>query len=170
VTKELMNLYWDIGRMIVERQKGRSWGKSVVRLLSEDLHATYPGVRGFSVQNLWYMRQLYQIYQNRPKLQPLVGEISWSHNLVILMKCKEDHQREYYLRMTCKFGWSKRVLVHQIENQSFEKTMLSSTNFDQILPEPVSTQAKLAVLPVDISTIIRFRGRIQGPCAALIRD
>lgn len=145
VNEELMHLFWDIGRMIVERQKGQTWGKSVVRQLSDDLNISYPGIRGFSVQNLCYMRQLYQIYQSRPKLQPLVGENSWSHNPVILMKCKEDLQREDYLRMTRKNGWSKRVLIHQIENQSFEKTMLNSTNFDRVPPESVSTQAKLAV-------------------------
>ncbi len=75
VNKELVGLYWDIGRMIAERQKTEGWGKSVVQQLAADLQAEFPGVRGFSVQNLWYMRQFYLEYHNVPKLQPLVGEI-----------------------------------------------------------------------------------------------
>ena len=77
VNKELVGLYWDIGRMIAERQKTEGWGKSVVQQLAADLQTEFPGVRGFSVQNLWYMRQFYLEYHNVPKLQPLVGEISW---------------------------------------------------------------------------------------------
>ncbi|MHC4945194.1 MAG: PDDEXK nuclease domain-containing protein [Planctomycetota bacterium] len=145
VNKELLNLYWDIGRMIVERQKGMTWGKSVVERLAADLRKAFPGIRGFSGQNLWYMRQLYKTYCENEKLQPLVGELGWTSNKIILEKCKNDHQREFYLRMTRKFGWTKNVLIHHIENQTFEKTLLSKTSFDKTLPEPVRDQAKLAV-------------------------
>ena len=78
VNKELIALYWDIGRLIVERQKTDSWGKAVVERLAADLRAEFPGVGGFSSQNLWYMRQFYLEYHNKPKLQPLVGEICWA--------------------------------------------------------------------------------------------
>ena len=93
VNRELVGLYWDIGRMIAERQKTRGWGKSVVQQLAADLQAEFPGLRGFSVQNLWYMRQFYLEYHNDPKLQPLVGEISWTHNLVIIQRCKDPLER-----------------------------------------------------------------------------
>jgi len=145
VNKELIALYWDIGRMIVERQDKESWGKSVVELLSKDLQAEFPGIRGFSMQNLWYMRQFYLNYRANQKLQPLVGEISWTKNLVIMSKCKDDLQREFYIRMTRKFGWTKNVLIHQIENQSYEKTLLGQTNFEETVSAEIRNQAKLAV-------------------------
>ena len=83
------SLYWDIGRMIGERQEGESWGKSVVERLAADLHREFPGISGFSSQNLWRMRQFYMTYRQNPKLSPLVREIGWTHNLVILMQCKK---------------------------------------------------------------------------------
>lgn len=145
VNKELVGLYWDIGRLIVERQQIEGWGKGVVEQLSTDLRAAFPGVGGFSAQNLWYMRQLFQEYSAEPKLQPLVGEIAWSHNLVILSRCKDAQEREFYLRMTRKFGWSKSVLIHQIDNQSYEKSLLGQTNFNKTLTPALRAQAKLAV-------------------------
>jgi len=75
----------------------------------------------------------------------MVGEISWTKNLVIMSKCKDNLQREFYIRMTRKFGWTKNVLIHQIENQSYEKTLLGQTNFDQTVPDDIRRQAKLAV-------------------------
>lgn len=83
VNKELITLYWDIGRMIVERQKDEGWGKSVVQKLAGDLQIEFAGIQGFSAQNLWYMRQFFIEYSGKAKLQPLVGEISWTKNLVI---------------------------------------------------------------------------------------
>ena len=145
VNKELVGLYWDIGRMIVDRQQEGGWGKSVVERLAVDLQQEFPGIRGFSVQNLWYMRQFYLEYHEHERLQPLVGEIAWSHNLAIMSKCKDPLQREFYIRMAHKFGWSKNVLIHQIENQSYEKSLLGQTNFDQALTSELRTQAKLAV-------------------------
>jgi predicted nuclease of restriction endonuclease-like (RecB) superfamily len=76
------------------------------------------------------MRQFYLEYCDKTKLQPLVGEISWSKNLLIMARCNDPLKREFYIRMTRKFGWSKNALIHQIENQSYEKTLLGQTNFD----------------------------------------
>ena len=121
VNKELVTLYWDIGRMIVERQAGETWGQSVVQRLAADLQAEFPGIAGFSTQNLWYMRQFYTEYHAEQRLQPLVGEISWAKHLIVMARCKDPLEREFYIRMTRKFGWSKNVLLHQIENQSYEK-------------------------------------------------
>jgi predicted nuclease of restriction endonuclease-like (RecB) superfamily len=145
VNKELVGLYWDIGRLIVERQRSEGWGKSVVERLAADLRVAFPGVGGFSAQNLWYMRQFFQEYSTTPKLQPLVGEIGWSHNLLILSRCEDAQEREFYLRMTRKFGWSKNVLAHQIDNQSYEKSLLGQTNFDRALTPALRAQARLAV-------------------------
>lgn len=145
VNVELVGLYWDIGRLIVERQANAGWGKAVVEQLATDLQAEFPGVRGYSVQNLWYMRQFFLEYNGNERLQPLVGEISWAKNLVIMGRCKDHLEREFYIRMTRKFGWSKNVLIHQIENQSYEKSLLVQSNFDQVLTPELRAQAKLAV-------------------------
>lgn len=130
VNTELIGLYWDIGRMIVERQDAEGWGKAVVKNLATDLRAEFPGVGGFSASNLWRMKVFFETYQGVEKLAPLVREIGWSHNIVIMERCSDPLEREFYIRMTRKFGWSKNVLVHQIENQSYEKSLLGQTNFD----------------------------------------
>jgi predicted nuclease of restriction endonuclease-like (RecB) superfamily len=135
----------DIGKMIIARQSGASWGKAIVERLSEASRAEFPGVQGFSAQNLWYMRQFYSEYRDQAKLQPLVGEISWAKHLVIMARCKEPLEREFYIRLTRKFGWSRNVLIHQIENQSYEKTLLGQTNFDKALTPALRAQARLAV-------------------------
>ncbi len=145
VNTELVGLYWDIGRMIARRQEMAGWGRSVVENLSADLRREFPGVAGFLVQNLWYMRQFYLEYHGHERLQPLVGEIAWAHNLAIMSKCKDPLEREFYLRMTRKFGWSRNVLIHQIDNQSYEKSLLGQINFDQALTPELRAQAKLAV-------------------------
>lgn len=145
VNTELVGLYWDIGRMLVERQAGNTWGKGVVQQLAADLQQAFPGVGGFSASNLWRMRALFEAYQAQEKLAPLVREVGWSHNLVILERCSDALQREFYLRMTRKLGWSKNVLIHQIDNQSYEKSLLGQTNFDQALTPELRAQAKLAV-------------------------
>lgn len=145
VNKQLISMYWEIGKMIVERQEGETWGKSVVEKLSKDLREDFPEHRGFSAQNFWYMRQFYLEYKDNEKLQPMVGEIGWTHNTIIFSKCKDNLEREFYIRMTRKFGWTKRVLIHRIENKDYEKTLLNQTNFDQTVSEEIRNQAKLAV-------------------------
>lgn len=145
VNKELIGLYWDIGEKIVWRQKQHSWGKSIVENLAKDLQLEFPGMQGFSAQNLWYMRQFYIEYSKNQKLQPLVGEISWTKHLIIMGRCKNVLEREFYIRMTRKFGWSKNILIHQIDNKTYEKTLINQTNFDKTLPVKVRDQAKLAV-------------------------
>lgn len=145
VNKELIALYWDIGKTIITRQEGETWGKSIVEQLAKDLQAEFPGMSGFSSANLWRMRNFYQVYAENEKLAPMVREIGWTHNLVILEKCKDDLEREFYIRMTRKFGWTKNVLIHHLENQTYEKILLNQTNFDANLPEEVRNQAKLAV-------------------------
>jgi len=145
VNKELITLYWDIGRMIVDRQDKQGWGKAVVENLAGDLQKEFPGARGYSTQNLWYMRQFYKEYANCTKLQPLVGEIGWAHNLVIMSKTKDPLEREFYIRMTRRMDWSKNVLIHQIESKAYEKTLINQTNFEKTLPVQIKNQAKLAV-------------------------
>jgi predicted nuclease of restriction endonuclease-like (RecB) superfamily len=145
VNKELIGLYWYIGQSIVERQRRLKWGKSVVETLASDLQKEFPGISGFSVQNLWYMRKFYKEYHGDEKLQPLVGEIGWSHNLIILDKCKDKLEREFYIKMVIKYGWTKNVLIHQVEGKTYERFLVGQTNFDKAVPEKYKHQAKLAV-------------------------
>ena len=145
VNKELIALYWDIGKKLVEQQEKHSWGKSIVETLAKDLQREYLGIKGFSSANLWRMRTFYLRYKDNEKLAPLVREISWTKNVIILEKCEEDLERQFYIQMTKKFGWTKNVLIHQIENKSYEKYLLNQTNFDKTVPVKYQKQAKLAV-------------------------
>ncbi|MDZ8225931.1 PDDEXK nuclease domain-containing protein [Nostoc sp. ChiVER01] len=145
VNREMINLYWDIGQMIFTRQQEAGWGQSVVEQLAKDLQAEFPGISGFSARNIWRMRDFYLTYHSKEILPPMVAEIGWTHNIVILEKCKDDLEREFYIRMTRKFGWTKNVLIHQIENQTYEKTLLNQTNFDKTVPVEIRNQLKLAI-------------------------
>jgi predicted nuclease of restriction endonuclease-like (RecB) superfamily len=145
VNKELITLYCSIGHSIVQKQVQFGWGKSVVKQLSEELQKEFINTRGFSVQNLWNMRMYFLAYQEHPKLQTLSREISWSHNLKILQKVKDPLPQEFYIQATLKNCWSVRVLDHQIDNQTYEKTMLGQTNFANTLPEAIQNQASLLV-------------------------
>lgn len=145
VNKELIALYTFIGSSIVERQEKYGWGKSVVENLSIDLQKEFPGAKGYSSSNLWRMRNFFVEYQSNEKLAPLVREIGWSHNIVILEKCKDDLEREFYMKMTKKYGWTKDVLIHQIEGNAYQHFLSNQTNFDKTLTEKYKHQAKLAV-------------------------
>jgi len=145
VNKELIALYWDIGSLIIGRQKKHGWGKSIVENLAGDLQKEFPGMHGFSSRNIWYMRTFFMIYNKNAKLQPMVAEIGWAHNVVIMERCKDALEREFYIRMTRKFGWTKNVLIHHIDNKTYEKTLLNQTSFDKTLPLKIRNQAKLAV-------------------------
>lgn len=144
VNVELIRLYWEIGKSITEKQ-AKSWGKSVVPTLSTELQQEFPGIGGFSTTNLWLMAQFYNEYHTDENLQPLVGEISWTKHTLILNKCKDSQERKFYILSTKKFGWTKNVLIHQIENKTYEQYLLNQTNFDNTLPENVKNQAVLAV-------------------------
>jgi predicted nuclease of restriction endonuclease-like (RecB) superfamily len=131
--------------MILARQEKFGWGKSIVENLSKDLQYDFPGMIGFSTDNLWRMRKFYLNYKGNEKLARMVQEISWAKNIVVMEKCKNDQQRQFYLLMTKRYGWTKDVLIHQIDNKSFERFLLNQTNFDKTLPEKYRRQAKLAV-------------------------
>jgi predicted nuclease of restriction endonuclease-like (RecB) superfamily len=135
VNHTLLELYWDIGKSIVEKQNKLGWGKSVVEKLSKDLILEFPDTQGYSTDNLWRMRKFYIHYQYNTKLAPLVQEISWSHNIIILERCKDDLKREYYVQMIRKNAWSKSVLIHQILGKSYKN----------LLPTPEEIKLSLMV-------------------------
>lgn len=104
VNKNLILLYWNIGKRIADEQIIQNYGKSIVEKLSKDLKQEFPNAKGFSVQNLWYMRQFYLKYSKDKILQQLVGELPWGHNLVILNKVKDAKGTEFYLKKAIHFG------------------------------------------------------------------
>ena len=143
--RELISVYWDLGRMIYEQQQKANWGDSVVKQLATDLQCSFPGMRGFSSRNLWMMKDFYQTYMGNQKLQTLSAEISWSHNTALLTKCSDPLEREFYMRMVKNKGWSYRVLLNQINNKAYERTLTTQTNFEKNLPKKMHAEAKLDV-------------------------
>ena len=144
VNTHLINLYWEIGKSIAEKQS-ENWGKAIVPTLAKELQNEFPGTGGFSTTNLWLMAQFYSEYHTVEILHPLVGEISWTKHIAILNKCKNNQERQFYILSTKKFGWTKNVLILQIENKTFEKYLLNQTNFGSTLPDSIKNQAYLAV-------------------------
>ena len=113
VNVHLIDLYWEIGRFISEKIQSSDWGEGIVNNLSEYLSRTEPEMKGFSAQNLWRMKQFYETYYVSEKLSPLVREISWTNNLIILSKTNKEEEREFYLRLTISEKLSKRELERQ---------------------------------------------------------
>lgn len=164
VNRELILLYWDVGRGIAEKQQTHGWGDSVVERLARDLSQLFPGLRGFAARSLWNMRRLFQAYgaaefeTTAPaagmaaatsredclgKLRQAVAEIPWGHHLLVLDKVESLPARLYYLRATARFGWSRAVLLNQIKAQAWEraKAEKKTHNFAVALPEHFAEQA-----------------------------
>jgi predicted nuclease of restriction endonuclease-like (RecB) superfamily len=125
VNRELISMYWEIGRHISEKVRNNGWGKSTVKDFSAFVQAHYAGIQGFSPSNIWRMRQFYETYCDNEKLAPLVREISWTHNLLIMSREKMAEAREFYLLLTAKNRYSKRELERQMDSLLFERTMIS---------------------------------------------
>lgn len=126
VNTELIEMYWQIGKYISEKTEAAAWGKGTVKQFAEYLSQRYPTASGFSVQNIWRMKQFYETYRSNAKLVPLVREITWSNNLLIMAGCKTDEAREFYLRLSKTNNYSKRDLDRQIESMLYERTMIST--------------------------------------------
>ena len=145
VNQQQMQLYWDLGQLIAERQQQHGWGKGVVENLARDLQAEFVGMSGFSTQNLWYMRQFYLEYSANEILQPLVGEISWAKHLLIMSKCKDPQERLFYTRQTRTNNWTKAVLDQQLKARTYRNTVLAQQNFPQTLSPERQASATLAL-------------------------
>lgn len=141
VNLELVLLYWQIGRDILARQALASWGAKVIDRLAADLRRAFPEMKGFSTRNLKYMRAFAETYPNRQFVQEVLAQIAWYHNITLLDKIKDSHEREWYVRKTIEHGWSRNVLVHQIESGLYHRQGKAMTNFDLTLPLPQSELA-----------------------------
>jgi len=125
VNHELISMYWKIGEYISEKVKNSGWGKSIVAEFADFILSEHPDIKGFSTSNIWRMKQFYETYKDNEKLAPLVREISWTHNLIIMGRTKADEAREFYLLLCTKNNYSKRELNRQIDSMLFERTMIS---------------------------------------------
>lgn len=135
VNTELMDLYWKIGEHISRKIAAEGWGKGTVESLADHIRKKQPNARGFSTQNLWRMRQFFETYCNQPILSPLLRELSWTNNLLILGKSKREEEREFYLRLAHSQKWTSRELERQINSALFERTVLSPAKLSAPLRE-----------------------------------
>lgn len=155
VNRELIKLYWHIGKSIVQRQQLEGWGKSVVEKLAADLQKEFPGIAGFSARSIWRMRALYLAYteevQKLPQpvaeldginLPQAVAEIPWGHIAVLLDKISDPAERIWYAKKTVEHGWSRNVLILQIANDLYHRQGKAISNFKKTLPQPQSDLAQ----------------------------
>ncbi|MCP1715527.1 putative nuclease of restriction endonuclease-like (RecB) superfamily [Methanocalculus alkaliphilus] len=142
VNRELILLYWQIGREIMERQEQEGWGSKVIDRLSDDLRKEFPEVRGFSPRNLKYMRSFAEAWPDPEFVQEVLAQITWYHAITLLDKVKDQMAREWYIQRTIANGWSRNVLVHQIESGLIRREGRAVTNFSSALPAPQSDLAR----------------------------
>ncbi len=142
VNRELVTLYWQIGRETVAKQQAQGWGAKIIDRLSADLRQAFPEMKGFSPRNLKYMRAFAEAFPDEPFVQQPVAQIPWAHNIRILDKVSNPTEREWYIRQTIENGWSRNVLVHQIESGLYHRQGKAATNFARTLPAPQSELAQ----------------------------
>ncbi|MEM9452258.1 MAG: PDDEXK nuclease domain-containing protein [Cyanobacteria bacterium P01_E01_bin.6] len=142
VNRELIELYWQIGRDILEKQEVEGWGSKVIDRLSKDLRKEFPNIKGFSPRNLKYMRAFADTYREQEFVQQLAAQIPWFHNCTLLDKVKDPIQRQWYIQKTIENGWSRAVLITQIETGLYHHLGGAITNFDSTLPAPQSDLAQ----------------------------
>jgi len=135
VNTELIDLYWSIGEHISRRIAADGWSKNTVEALADYVQRVHPDRTGFSARNLWRMRQFYEIYRDQPELAPLVRELSWSHNLLIMSHCRWPEEREFYLRVSERERWTYRELQRQINGALFERAVLTPPKLSTVLAE-----------------------------------
>jgi predicted nuclease of restriction endonuclease-like (RecB) superfamily len=165
VNRELIDLYWQIGSSIVERQQFEGWGKSIIDRLARDIQQSFPGMPGFSPRNIWRMRAFYLAWRqanlsqtvtdsgtailpravaelDEPILPRAVAEIPWGHNIALMEKLESPKERLWYAEQSTVQGWSRPVLVHQIETGLYHRSGKAITNFAATLPAPASDLAQ----------------------------
>ena len=143
VNRAMIELYFEIGKNIVQKQESLGWGKSVVDQMAKDLQGEFGKKSGYSSANLWRMRNFYLTYQEDTNLALLVREIPWSHNILIFEKCKHKAEQEYYIKNTQAYGWSRNVLTHHIKTERYKRDTkeLKQNNFSDTLPMELSEMA-----------------------------
>jgi predicted nuclease of restriction endonuclease-like (RecB) superfamily len=145
VNRELLQLYWDIGKSIFEKSSSEKWGSSIVEQLSNDLKSIFPNQQGFSRSNLFSMKKWFEFYSSSSieieKVQQLVGQIPWGQNVLIITKVKNVDEALFYVSKTLENNWSRTVLAHQIDLDFFGRKGKAITNFQKTMPVPQSELA-----------------------------
>jgi predicted nuclease of restriction endonuclease-like (RecB) superfamily len=136
VNRQLLELYWDLGREICEKQKKAEWGDGLIDQLAKDLSAAFPGMKGFSRRNLLYIRQWYVFYDGSGIVQQVAAQIPWWHNVVIITKCANVREALFYVQKTKENNWSRSMLVAQMESKLYERSGKIINNFDKTLSAP----------------------------------
>lgn len=142
VNRELVLLYWNIGNEILDLQERKGWGSKVIGKLSEDLQNEFVGVQGFSLRNMQYMRKFAEQYRDEAIVQQVVAQLPWSHNITLLDKFDNLETRLWYANKTIENGWSRNILIHQIESKLHNREAAAVTNFSSSLPSPQSELAQ----------------------------
>jgi predicted nuclease of restriction endonuclease-like (RecB) superfamily len=142
VNRELILLYWGIGRQILQRQASEGWGSKVVERLAKDVRSEFPDMGGLSRTNLLYMRAFAETWPDESIVQQVVGQIPWGHNVRLLDLVKDHEERLWYIRAAIDNGWSRNVLVLQIESGLYRRRGKAITNFQTTLPKSQSDLAQ----------------------------
>jgi predicted nuclease of restriction endonuclease-like (RecB) superfamily len=142
VNRELLLLYWDIGREILERQRREGWGAKVIDRLGDELRYAFPAMKGLSPRNIKYMRAFAEAYSDAAFVQQAAAQIPWFHNCIILDKVKEPATRVWYVRKALENNWSRNVLALQIDSRLHARQGQAVTNFERTLPKPQSDLAR----------------------------
>jgi predicted nuclease of restriction endonuclease-like (RecB) superfamily len=145
INLEVIKFYWEIGQLIIEKQKTSNWGDKLIDALAIDLKKSFPDTQGFSRSNLHSMRKFAESYPTLPIVQALPGQLPWTHNLVLLERVKDPDVRLWYAKEALENGWSYRMLMTQIKEQLYQakaKKSVKTTNFHLQLPSPQSSMAE----------------------------
>ncbi len=142
VNQELVLLYWHIGQEILLRQRQQGWGAKVIDQLAHDLHREFPTMKGFSARNLKYMRTFAEAWPDQTIVQQVVAQLPWGHSVRLLEHTKNPAERLWYARQTIQYGWSRNILIHQIQSGLHLRQGSAQTNFARTLPAPQSELAQ----------------------------
>ena len=171
VNTDMLLLYYDIGCVINEH---KSWGNKFIDNLAADIRITFPESKGYSVRNLKYMAKFSETYSDREFVQQVVAQIPWGHNIVLLDKVADMDERKWYIKKSAENGWSRNILVHQIESKLYQRQVLADkvTNFEHRLPSPQSELAVQTMKDPYVFDFIPFREDMleRDIEQALVRD
>ena len=171
VNTELVMLYHNIGSEI---NKHKVWGNKFIDSLSADLRMDFPGVKGYSVRNLKYMSKFAELFSEEEIVQEALAQITWYHHVTLMDKVKDHDQYIWYANSTAKNGWSRNVLVHQIESGLYERQVLADkvSNFEKRLPSPQSELALQTMKDPYVFDFIPFKEEMleRDIEEALVRD
>ena len=144
VNTEMILLYWEIGKTIIEKQKEKGWGAKIINNLSRDLSRNFPEIKGFSTRNLNYMRKFAELYPDHEFMHQVGAQIPWRHHILLMDKIKKEKERKWYIQKTIEHGWSRNILTMQIETDLYERQVEAPkiTNFQKTLPKIQSDLAQ----------------------------